>query len=214
MIMRRRAAIAVVVLSTLFSVAIAAENAAENAEVNAAENAGFEGIADDAAPVRIPDVASDTASILPADFKLPDDANWLDHILLTILQDPWTYATYLAMFTFPLLCISMWASWKVLEDMRKMERVRRLTSYYPAFSPTTPISSLPFSSSSLSFHPHMFRPSTPHTHPTFPGAAFNTAMQQYLNATIPSWSYTHNSLYPCVAEGEEEQAGGGLEEPR
>jgi hypothetical protein len=132
MIMRRRAAIVVVVLSALFSVAIAAENAAENAEVNAAENAGFEGIAADAAPVRIPDVASDTASILPADFKLPDDAIWLDHILLTVLQDPWTYATYLAMFTFPLLCISMWASWKVLDDMRKMERVRRLTSYYPS----------------------------------------------------------------------------------
>ena len=55
----------VVVLPALLALAIAAENAND---------------------------AGDKTNV--GNFKLPEDAKWLDHMLLTFLQDPWAYATY------------------------------------------------------------------------------------------------------------------------
>ena len=69
----------VVVLPALLALAIAAENAND---------------------------AGDKTNV--GNFKLPEDAKWLDHMLLTFLQDPWAYVQYLAMFAFLPLCISMW----------------------------------------------------------------------------------------------------------
>ena len=59
-------------------------------------------------------------------FVLPANASWVDHVLLEVIRNPYTYLSWLAAFSFPLLLAAMWASWQLLKDIKRQEKVGRL----------------------------------------------------------------------------------------
>ena len=56
---------------------------------------------------------------------LPPNATVVDHFVLTVLLDPWTYLGYLMMLLTPLVLVSAWASWVLVRDVGREKREKR-----------------------------------------------------------------------------------------
>lgn len=56
---------------------------------------------------------------------LPENATVVDHFVLTVLLDPWTYLGWLCAILTPLVFLSVWASWVLMKDAGREKREKR-----------------------------------------------------------------------------------------
>ena len=56
---------------------------------------------------------------------LPENATVVDHFVLTVLLDPWTYLGWVVAILTPLVFLSAWASWVLMKDVGREKREKR-----------------------------------------------------------------------------------------